>query len=130
MPSSASRLHAVDDMTIGRPGASISRDVACRMVSIWSCGLRVSNENENAPFTVKGLISNQVQVFKPQLQILTLWVSIPRDIEAPSRPISISSTACGRDAGIGIAIFPIRSVSPLKHGPNDIAIFPSRDWSV
>ena len=25
---------------------------------------------------------------------------------------------------------PIRSVSPLKRGPNDLAIFPSRDWSM
>ena len=41
---------------------------------------------------------------KPQLQILTLWLSTPRYIEAPRRPIIISSTACRRDAGIGIAI--------------------------
>ena len=55
-----------------------------------------------------------------------------RDIESPSRPIVKSSTACRRDAKIGIAIFPVvvRSISPLKRGPNEIAIFPSRDWSV
>ena len=41
-----------------------------------------------------------------------------RDIESPSRSISISSTARRRDAEIDIAIFPIRSVSPLKRGPN------------
>ena len=67
---------------------------------------------------------------KPRLQILSMRLASPRDIEAPSRPIVISSTACRRDAEIGIAIFPIRSVSPLKRGPNDIAIFPSRDWSM
>ena len=31
---------------------------------------------------------------------------------------------------IGIAIVPIPTVSPPKRGPNDIAIFPLRDWSV
>ena len=39
MPISASRLHAVDEMTIGRLGASISRDEKCLRVRIWSCGL-------------------------------------------------------------------------------------------
>ena len=68
--------------------------------------------------------------FKTQLQIPTLRQASARDIEGPSRPMVISSTACGRDAEIGTANFPIRSVSPLKGGPNDIAIFPSRDWSV
>ena len=69
-------------------------------------------------------------IFKPQLQILTLGRAPSRDIEDLSRPIVMSSTACRRDAEIGIAIYPICSVSPLKRGPNDIAIFPSRDWSV
>ena len=67
---------------------------------------------------------------KPQLQILTLRQASARDVEALSRPIVVSSTACRRDAEIGIAIFLIRSVSPLKRGPNDIAILPSRDWSI
>ena len=67
---------------------------------------------------------------KPQLQILSMRISSPRDIGAPSRPIVMSSTACRCDAEIGIAIFPIRYVSPLKRGPYNIAIFPSRDWSV
>ena len=40
MPISASRLHAVDDMTIGRPGASMSRGEASLMLSIWSRGLK------------------------------------------------------------------------------------------
>ena len=42
MPISVSRLHAVDDMTIGRLGASISRGEAGLMFSIWSCGLKIS----------------------------------------------------------------------------------------
>ena len=67
---------------------------------------------------------------KPQLQILTMRRASSRNIEAPSRPIIIPSMACRRDAEIGIAIFPIRSVSPLKRGPNDVAIVPSLDWSV
>ena len=67
---------------------------------------------------------------KPQLQILTMWGPHIRDIEAPSRPIIISSTACRRDTEIGIAILRIRSGSPPKRGPNDIQIFPSPDWSV
>ena len=39
MPISASRLHAVDDMTIGRLGASMSRGEAGLILSIWSRGL-------------------------------------------------------------------------------------------
>ena len=41
MPMSASRLHAVDDMTFGRLGASISRGEEVLMVRISSRGLRV-----------------------------------------------------------------------------------------
>ena len=39
VPISASRPHAVDDMTIGRLGASISQGEDVLMVRIWSCGL-------------------------------------------------------------------------------------------
>ena len=81
--------------------------------------------NGGLPLKIPALKVKNALFLKPQLQILTLWEPTSRDIEAPSRPVVISSTACRRDAVIGIAIFPIRSVSPLKRGPNDIAIFPS-----
>ena len=66
----------------------------------------------------------------PQVQILTLMHSSSRDIEAPIRPIIISSTTCRRDIEIGIAISPVPSVSPPKRGPKDVAIFSSCNCSV
>ena len=86
--------------------------------------------DNNDPVRFARTAHPSLTLVKPRLQILAWWMSTIAHIGAQCRPIIKPSTAYEGDTAIGIAIIPIRSVSPLKRGPTDIAIFPSRDWSM